>query len=78
MLVFIDETGDHDMVNIDPQYPLFMLGALIISGEEYVKLDLKIKAFKEAYFQNPETFILHSSELKRPASKKSDVRNKIV
>lgn len=78
MFVFIDETGDHNLVKIDSQYPVFGLGALLIDGEEYKKLDKAIEAFKARYFENPETMILHALELKRPNHKKSDSRNKIM
>lgn len=37
MLIFVDETGDHDLVNIDQQYPLFGLGAILIDENEYLK-----------------------------------------
>ncbi len=46
MKIFIDETGDHDLQNIDPQYPLFMLGALLIPEKEYEILDEKMKILK--------------------------------
>ncbi len=77
MLVFIDETGDHDLVKIDPQYPLFGLGALLIDEKEYARLDAKIRALKEEYFESAD-FILHSSELKRPTDKRSDPRNAVM
>lgn len=75
MNIFIDETGDHDLIAIDPQYPIFMLGALLISPKEYAILTEKIVNLKQLYFHNAEDFILHSSELKRPVNKKSDPRN---
>lgn len=78
MLAFIDETGDHNLIKIDDQYPVFGLGALIIEEEEYRKLDKAILDFKARYFENPETMILHALELKRPNHKKSDPRNKIM
>lgn len=78
MLVFMDETGDHNLENIDPQYPLFGLGALMISEEEYEKLDMAVDTLKEEFFGGAENFILHSSELKRPTGKRSDPRNQIM
>jgi hypothetical protein len=33
MLIFIDETGDHDLIKVDKPYPVFGLGALLISEE---------------------------------------------
>jgi len=78
MLAFIDETGDHNLMRIDTEYPLFGLGALLIEENEYQKMDLAVQALKTKYFNTPDNFILHSSELKRPIHKRSDVRNKIM
>ena len=78
MLIFIDETGDHDLINIDPQYPLFALGALVISEKEYEKMDAEMKSIKKEFFDDDGTFILHSSELRRPLSDKSDDRNTVM
>lgn len=78
MRIFIDETGDHNLGSIDEQYPIFMLAALIITEENYSILDKKIYELKAKYFERPETFILHSAELKRPKNKKSDPRNVVM
>jgi hypothetical protein len=59
MLVFVDETGDHDLTKIDPLYPFFGLGALIIGEEMYEKLDAAIRDLKIRYFNDDGTFILH-------------------
>lgn len=75
MLVFVDETGDHDLQKIDPLYPLFGLGALLITEEEYDKMDAAVYALKKEFFDDDGTFILHSSELKRPTGARSDPRN---
>ena len=78
MLIFVDETGDHDLVNIDPQYPLFGLGAILIEENEYLKMAAEVKINKREFFKDDVTFILHSSELKRPRDKRSDRRNSIM
>ena len=75
MLNFIDETGDHNLIKIDPDFPLFGLGAMIISKSEYKKLDIGIKKIKQKYFEKPHTFVLHSAELTRPRKSTSDHRN---
>jgi hypothetical protein len=75
MLAFIDETGDHNLRRIDLQYPVFALGALLISRREYERLDLEISSLKRQFFDDDGTFVLHSSELKRPYDKRSDRRN---
>ncbi len=78
MLVYIDETGDHNLNKIDPTYPLFGLGALMISEEEYQRMDAEICAIKKEFFNDDGAFILHSSELKRPIHARSDSRNIIM
>jgi hypothetical protein len=78
MLDFIDETGDHNLIKIDPDFPLFGLGAIIISKSEYKKLNIGIENIKKKYFKNPKTFILHSAELTRPDNFKSDPRNMVL
>jgi hypothetical protein len=78
MIVFIDETGDHNLNDIDPTYPIFGLGALLISEKEYKKLDKEMCYIKKHYFSDDGTFILHSSELKRPKNSKSDSRNVVM
>jgi hypothetical protein len=29
-VLFLDESGDHNLLKIDPQYPLFVLGGVIM------------------------------------------------
>lgn len=78
MLVFIDETGDHNLIKIDDQYPVFGLGALLIDEKEYKKLDKEIKKIKKEFFDDTKgDFILHSMDLKRP-TKAKDKRNLIT
>ncbi len=77
MLVYIDETGDHNLQSIQDSYPIFGLGAILISEDEYEKLVNNIRLIKDKFFGD-NNFILHASELKRPVNKSSDVRNKIM
>ena len=77
MLVYIDETGDHNLQSIQDSYPIFGLGAILISDEEYVKLVKNIQTLKEKFFGGSD-FILHASELKRPTKRSSDDRNKVM
>ena len=32
-VLFLDESGDHNLAVIDPQYPLFVLGGIIVVKE---------------------------------------------
>lgn len=50
-LVFVDESGDHGMAKIDPEYPVFVLAFCVFSKREYVETvtpavqNLKLKHF---------------------------------
>jgi hypothetical protein len=35
-VLFLDESGDHNLSVIDPQYPLFVLGGIIVD-QDYAK-----------------------------------------
>lgn len=35
-IVFVDESGDHGMANIDPAFPLFVLSCCLISKRDYM------------------------------------------
>lgn len=36
-IVFVDETGDHGLTSIDPQFPIFGLVFCLVSKDDYVK-----------------------------------------
>lgn len=78
MLVFIDESGDHNLLKIDPLYPIFALGALLIEEDEYKRMDDEVRRIKSEFFHDDGTFVLHSSELKRPTHRLSDPRNAVM
>jgi hypothetical protein len=67
----MDETGDENLLKYEPTFPLFGLGAILISKSEYKQFDQEIEKLKAKYFQDPKTFILHSAELTRPSYKKT-------
>jgi len=76
MLVFIDESGDHNLnysQNTDP-YDVFVLGAVCFNEEEYSSFDLNFKKLKKKLFGS-EHFIIHTAELTRPAKSK-DICNR--
>ena len=33
--LFLDESGDHSLYKIDPQYPLFVLGGALITKKDH-------------------------------------------
>lgn len=64
-VMFLDESGDHNLSVIDPQYPLFVLGGVIVD-KEYAegKLDREVRQFKRDLFGRDD-IILHTADLTR-------------
>lgn len=63
--MFLDESGDHSLVKIDDQFPVFCLAGCIFDENEYQQNSkAKVDAFKIRYFNKPE-IILHSREIRK-------------
>lgn len=64
-ILFLDESGDHSLSVIDPQYPLFVLGGIIVD-QDYAEgeLDREVRAFKRELFGR-EDLILHTADITR-------------
>lgn len=64
-LMFLDESGDHNLKLIDPHYPIFILGGVIVDrayAEEV--LAVRLNSFKRSMFGH-EDQILHTADLTR-------------
>ena len=64
-VLYLDESGDHNLLKIDPQYPVFVLGGVIVD-EDYVNAvvrealnDLKVRFFGST------DFVLHTADIVR-------------
>jgi oligoribonuclease NrnB/cAMP/cGMP phosphodiesterase (DHH superfamily) len=64
-ILFLDESGDHDLIHIDKKYPIFALGGCIVDYN-YNKevLEPTVKKFKRSFFGTEEV-ILHTREVVR-------------
>lgn len=64
-LLFLDESGDHNLAIIDPQYPLFVLGGIIVE-KKYAEEELTylLNNFKMKLFGRKD-IILHTADLTR-------------
>jgi hypothetical protein len=62
--LFIDETGDHGLVNLDPNFPVFLLCGVLLSQENYTKLRKDINSLKNKFWNN-KTVILHSRDIRK-------------
>jgi len=64
-ILFLDESGDHNLTAIDPQYPLFVLGGVIVD-KDYAEgsLTQELDAFKATFFDNTD-IVLHTADIAR-------------
>ena len=64
-ILFLDESGDHNLSVIDPQYPIFVLGGVIMD-EDYAKGPLTdaLDEFKDAVFGRTD-IVLHTADITR-------------
>ncbi len=61
---FLDETGDHGLTYVDPNFPLFLLAGCFFSEAELKKAEKEINDFKIDFFKTKEV-ILHSREIRK-------------
>lgn len=64
-IMFLDESGDHNLEVIDPQYPMFVLAGVIME-QHYAQgeLEQKIAQFKQDLFGRTD-IILHTADITR-------------
>lgn len=64
-LMFLDESGDHNLSLIDPQYPLFVLGGVIMEAD-YARdvVTPRMLAFKRELF-GTDKLVLHTADITR-------------
>ena len=64
-VMFLDESGDHSLTAIDPQYPMFVLGGVIVD-ESYAggELEHRVRRFKRDLFGR-EDLVLHTADIAR-------------
>lgn len=65
-LVFVDESGDHSLTGINPQYPVFVLAFAILHKTDYIqRVSRDLQAFKMRHWGHDET-VLHEHEIRKP------------
>lgn len=67
LLMFFDESGDHGMQKVDPDYPVFALGCVAIWQEDYAKEVVPRVAGLKIRHWGHEGVVLHSIEIRRQA-----------
>ena len=65
-IVFVDESGDHNLAQIDPQFPVFVLLFAVMSKTDYVEqICPTLQRFKFDYWGHDEV-VLHEHEIRKP------------
>ncbi len=65
MVLFLDESGDHSLDKIDPQYPIFVLGGCIVDMEYHdSQMAVQLREYKTALFGRDD-FIIHTADIVR-------------
>ena len=74
-ILFVDESGDHNLSAIDPQYPLFVLGGVIVDSE-YAESPLNeaLDRFMHEMFGRSD-IVLHTADITRNRSGFEDMND---
>jgi len=63
--LFLDESGDHSLRVIDPQYPVFVLGGIIVDADyAATEMDAAVRRFKLEMFGRTD-IALHTADIVR-------------
>ena len=75
-VVFVDESGDHGLANVDPAFPVFVLAFCIISKDDYSRVLLpSLTDFKFRHFGHDQV-ILHERDIRKDSGDFSILRDK--
>lgn len=62
--LFIDESGDHGLVNLDPSFPVFLLCGVLCSSENYENTRSKFNEIKQKFWEDKKV-IFHSRDIRK-------------
>lgn len=63
-IVYVDESGDHSLRTIDPQYPVFVLSLCVFLKDEYIhRITPAIRHWKFKTFGH-DMVVLHESDIR--------------
>ena len=62
--LFIDESGNHGLVHLDPSFPVFLLCGLLQSQENYEQARAQMNGLKKELWGNKEV-IFHSRDIRK-------------
>jgi hypothetical protein len=64
-IIYVDESGDHGLRNINPDYPVFVLAFCIIHKQDYLtQIVPKLQELKFRYFGH-DMVVLHEAEIRK-------------
>ena len=61
---FLDESGDHGLTYVDPNFPLFLLCGCLFEESALREMEKRVNEFKLKYFGTT-AVILHSKDIRR-------------
>ncbi|MBC8179896.1 DUF3800 domain-containing protein [candidate division KSB1 bacterium] len=65
LVLFLDESGDHSLIKIDDQYPMFVLAGVMMDREYHDTQAVKImKGLKQSLFRRTD-IIFHTADISR-------------
>jgi hypothetical protein len=62
--LYIDESGDHGLTMVNPDFPVFLLCGVVIAADEYEKIRLAFNTIKSGIWGNKEV-IFHSRDIRK-------------
>jgi hypothetical protein len=62
--VFMDESGDHGLVNLDASFPVFLLCGVITEYSEYENIKNTFNVIKDRFWKN-KLVIFHSRDIRK-------------
>ena len=75
-IIFVDESGDHGLLNIDAGYPVFVLSFCIFNKRHYVDSTVAaLQHFKLAHFGHDQV-ILHERDIRKDLGSFAFLKNK--
>lgn len=62
--LFIDESGDHGLITVNPDFPVFLLCGVLVAAEEYEKVRQSFNRIKHTLWGSKEV-IFHSRDIRK-------------
>ena len=62
--LYIDESGDHGLATVNPDFPVFLLCGVLVSADEDLKIQQSINNIKQTFW-NGKHVILHSRDIRK-------------